>query len=151
MPAEPVLTDPRSAPAGQLLAAARAYYSAILNDPLDGVLTADQLAAPGIAFFLLADGDRPVACAALARRDGYGEIKAMWVDPLARGRGHAAALLARIESEARSVALPFLRLETHRQLAPAIRLYLRHGFQPCPPFGDYTDVPASAFLEKRLG
>ena len=43
-----------------------------------------------------------------------------------------------------------LRLETGNTLAPAHRLYERHGFQFCGPFGDYVANDTSLFMEKKL-
>jgi putative acetyltransferase len=150
LPAEPEAADPGSAEARALLAAARAHYEAVLPGPLEFVLTAEELAGDGMAFFLARDGGVAVGCGALARRDGYGEVKAMWVVPAARGRGVAAALVARIERAAREAGLPVLRLETVRLLEDAVRLYRRLGFVPRGRFGAYPDSPLSLFMEKRL-
>jgi putative acetyltransferase len=74
----------------------------------------------------------------------------MFVADAARGQGVGAALLAHLEEEARKRSLPILRLETGNTLYAAHRLYQRHGFALRGPFGDYTDSPASLFMEKPL-
>jgi putative acetyltransferase len=43
-----------------------------------------------------------------------------------------------------------LETGTEDYFAPARRLYLRHGFTECPPFGDYRLDPNSVFMELRL-
>jgi putative acetyltransferase len=53
-----------------------------------------------------------IGCAALALRDGYGEVKSMFVHKRARGKGVGRSLLVRVEEEAHRQALPVLRLET---------------------------------------
>lgn len=53
-----------------------------------------------------------VGCAALALRDGYGEVKSMFVHKCARHKGVGRRLLDRVEEEARREALPVVRLET---------------------------------------
>ena len=58
--------------------------------------------------------------------------------------------MAALEAEARAQGLPLMRLETGDDLYPAHRLYERHGFLRCGPFGDYVDGPHSVFMEKRL-
>jgi putative acetyltransferase len=59
--------------------------------------------------------------------------------------------MARLEAEARGLGLGALKLETGDDLYPAHRLYRRHGFTDCGPFGDYAEGPHSVFMEKRLG
>ena len=45
-----------------------------------------------------------------------------------------------------------LSLETGAQTGflPAHALYLRHGFVPCGPFGDYRDDPNSRFFTLQI-
>ena len=79
----------------------------------------------------------------------------MYVRDVARGRGVARALLARIELAAREAALAALRLETGDRQIAAMRLYERAGFRRCPPFGDYAAmataaIATSVFFEKSL-
>jgi putative acetyltransferase len=75
---------------------------------------------------------------------------------VARGRGVAQALLARIEGEARDTGFFLLKLETGVRQIAALRFYQRAGFQPCAAFGAYAAmapqaVSTSVFLEKQLG
>lgn len=67
----------------------------------------------------------------------------------ARGRGVATRLLEHIVAEAGRRGYELLSLETGTEdyFAPARRLYARHGFTECPPFGDYTLDPHSVFME----
>lgn len=81
---------------------------------------------------------------------GYGELKRMYVSPLFRGQGVAAALLAHLERVARQQGLNALKLETGDKQTPAIQLYLRHGFRECEPFGDYEDHGTNVFMHKPL-
>jgi putative acetyltransferase len=113
-------------------------------------LSLDALAGPDVRFLIARDGDTVLGCGALKLCDGYGEVKSMFTAPEGRGRGIAAAILTRLEAEARAARLPCLRLETGDLLHEAHRLYARHGFEVCGPFGDYTDDPRSLFMEKRL-
>ena len=93
-----------------------------------------------------------VGCAALALREGYGEVKSMFVTEPARGQGVADALLAEVEGAAREAGYRLLRLETGDKLTAARRLYARHGFTERDAFGEYqTCGSASVFMEKTIG
>jgi len=54
--------------------------------------------------------------------------------------------------QAREQGFMRLSLETGSQpfFAPARRLYERHGFEACAPFGSYQPDPASHFMTCRL-
>ncbi len=67
----------------------------------------------------------------------------------ARGRGVATLMLEHIVAEAARLGYERVSLETGTEdyFAPARRLYARHGFTECPPFGDYTLDPNSVFME----
>jgi putative acetyltransferase len=81
-----------------------------------------------------------------------GEVKSMRTARPARGRGVAAAVLTRLVDLARERRYAAVSLETGPQefFAPARRLYARHGFVPCGPFGDYSPDPCSVFLTLDL-
>lgn len=149
----PVLVVERGDPleARALLEASHAMMLDLFTPDSNHFLSLDALAAPDIAFFVARAEGRTVGCGALAIRDGYGEIKSMFVDPEARGAGVAAGLMDRLEAEALTLGLPLLRLETGNLLEAAQALYRRHGFAVRGPFGDYSEHPHSVFMEKRLG
>jgi len=113
-------------------------------------LSVDALRVPEIRFFVAEDGEDVLGTIALARKDGYGEVKSMFVDPAARGRGVARALLRHVEGVAREMGVPVLRLETGNLLEAAIALYTAQGFRPCGAFGDYAVNRTSVFMEKPL-
>ena len=114
-------------------------------------LDIDALSAPDIRFFIARQDEILLGTAALALKDDYGEVKSMFVAVEARGKGVAAALMQRLEDEARQHDLTALRLETGDALTAAIRLYERHGFTHCSPFGEYEANSTSVFMEKTLG
>jgi putative acetyltransferase len=118
-------------------------------------LPLDAIFQPHIRFFVATLDAAPVGCGGVALFDGFAEVKRMYVRPAARGQGVAQAILARIEAETRAAKLPVLRLETGDKQTAALRLYRRHGFTDCPPFGDYATLPphtisTSIFLEKPV-
>ena len=142
--------DPRDPQASALLKSSHALMQSLFPPEDNFYLDIDALCAPDIRFFIARDGGTVLGTGALAIRDAYGEVKSMFTADTARGRGVGAALLRQIEDEARAEGLPWLRLETGNVLHAAHRLYARHGFVPCGPFGDYVDAKSSIFMEKRL-
>lgn len=142
--------SPRSEEATALLGASHAYLASLYPSEANYYLSIDALCAPEIAFFVADMNGRTTGCAALKHCDGYGELKSMFVDPEARGSGTGAALLAAIETEAIVQGIGLIRLETGDTLHAAHRLYARHGYRVCGPFGDYVEGPHSVFMEKRL-
>ncbi len=110
---------------------------------------------PHLRFFLARLGETAVGCGGIALFADFAEVKRMYVRDVARGRGVAQALLARLEAEARSAGLDVVRLETGDRQFAAMRLYTRAGFQRCSAFGAYASmapdrIATSVFLEKRL-
>ncbi len=108
------------------------------------------LEAPEVRFLAAREGGVTLGTGALALKEGYGEVKSMFTAPEGRGKGVAAAILRALEDIAREEGLPMLRLETGTGLDAAHRLYERHGFKACGPFGDYEESPHSLFYEKVL-
>jgi putative acetyltransferase len=74
----------------------------------------------------------------------------MWVVPEARRRGVSKAILAALETRARSEHVAALRLETGVESHAALNLYTQAGFRKRGPFGDYREDPLSVFMEKEL-
>lgn len=142
--------DPLDPGAARLLLASHALMQSLFPAEDNHYLSIDALRAPHIRFFVAMQDGLVLGTIALAQQDGYGEVKSMFVDPAARGRGVARALLDHIESAARQAGLALLRLETGNKLNAAQALYQSHGYMPCGPFGAYLANGTSVFLEKPL-
>lgn len=142
--------NPRDFAVTALLRASHELMKELFAADANHYLSIDALCGPDIRLFVARADSHILACGALAVRDGYGEIKSIFTAPAARGQGLAAKILERLESEARTLNLSCLRLETGDLLCGALRLYTRHGFKPRAAFGDYEDDPRSLFMEKRL-
>ncbi len=94
-----------------------------------------------------------VGTGAIKRLDAqHAELKSMRTAVAFRGHGIARQLLLHILAQARALGLQRLSLETGTQpfFAPAHRLYLAEGFEPCGPFGSYTLDPNSRYLTMTL-
>ncbi|WP_438955499.1 GNAT family N-acetyltransferase [Cognatiyoonia sp.] len=144
------LADPRTPAASALLKQSHALMESLFPPEENFYLDIDAICADHIDFFTARDGDTVLGTAALAYCGDYGEVKSMYVDEAARDKGVGAALLRQVEDAAREKSLPILKLETGDKLHAAHRLYRRHGFVDCGPFGDYFDAGSSVFMEKPL-
>lgn len=144
------LTDPAVV---ALLEAHVAQLRSISPPESTHALDLDGLRAPGVRFWAAREDDRVLGCAALTLVEpGHGELKSMRTAPDATGRGVGTALLRHVLSHARSEGLARVSLETGAEdfFAPARRLYARHGFTACPPFGRYRPDPLSVFMTLPL-
>lgn len=125
------------------------------TSPAESVHALDHgaLAAPGVTFWTARDDERVLGCGALKELSAsHAEIKSMRTTPAARGRGVASLVLGHLLAEARARGYERVSLETGPQefFAPARRLYARHGFAECGPFGDYVLDPYSVFMTLEL-
>jgi len=135
-----------------MLADADAWYNAAYPPEHNHLLDVARLKQPGVTFHVVRIDGKAVAFGALVpQQGGWGEVKRMYVDPAARGRGLGRMILAALEAEARRTGLGCLRLETGIKQDAAIALYVAAGFREIAPFAPYTADPFSRFFEKRLG
>lgn len=134
----------------------RLHASGMLaNSPAESChfLDLSGLQAADVTFWSAWEGDDLLGMGALKQLGGgHGEVKSMRTAQAHLGRGVGAAMLEHILASARARGLARLSLETGTAPAfdPAIRLYTRYGFAPCPPFGDYREDPHSRFLTLAL-
>ncbi|WP_062389681.1 GNAT family N-acetyltransferase [Demequina iriomotensis] len=126
------------------------------TSPAESVHALDvtALRRPHVTFLAARDdaGDLLGVGATVALGDGHAEIKSMRTTAQARGRGVAATVLAALVESARDAGCSRVSLETGTEphFAPARRLYERHGFLECPPFGAYTLDPNSVFYTREI-
>ena len=143
-------TTPSEAQTASLLKASHALMEASFPPEENFFLDLDALADPSVTLFAAESDGQVLGVAALARKEGYAELKSMFVVPEARGLGIARRLLSRVEATAAAEGIPVLRLETGDRLAAAVQLYSRAGFHETGPFGDYPETGSSLFFEKAL-
>lgn len=95
---------------------------------------------------------RAVVCGAFRPVDAaVVEIKRIFVEPDARGRGIARRMLAELEVRACRMGYTTARLETGVRQPEAIRLYESAGYHRIENFGIYQGKPLSVCFEKALG
>lgn len=143
-------TDPHHPQATALLKQSHALMESLFPPEDNFYLDIEELCADHIHFLTAREGDQILGTGALAVKEGYGEVKSMFVDDTARGKGIADALMRAIEDAAIDAKLPMLKLETGNVLYAAHKLYRRHGFTDCGVFGEYVEANSSIFMEKAL-
>ena len=117
---------------------------------LDLIAASTAEFTPPLGAFLLARLDgRAVGCGAVRTLEAdVAEIKRMWVDPAARGRGIGRSLLAALERTAAESGAATVRLDTAAYLTEALPLYRSAGYSE---IAAYNDNPYAAhWLQKRL-
>jgi putative acetyltransferase len=91
---------------------------------------------------------------AIRRLDAdHAELKSMHTTAEARGQGVGQAVLDHLLDQAAARGYRRVSLETGTSdaFAAARALYLKAGFRPCAPFGQYTDNSYSICLTLTLG
>lgn len=115
------------------------------------LLDVSELEVPGVSMFVARiDGTAAGTAALVDRGDGTAELKRLFVDDSARGKGLAAALLAALETHALDASVHVIQLETGPLSVAAIALYEKHGYTRIPNFGQYVGDPHSYCMEKVL-
>ena len=103
--------------------------------------TAQDFLHPGVLLVADLDGE-PVGCGGIRPYgEDAGELKRMYVDPTARGKGVARAIHAALVAHARSVGMRRLQLETGTEQPEAVGHYESEGWARIPAFGHYAHDP----------
>jgi putative acetyltransferase len=112
------------------------------------------LVDPAVVFFSARGGGELMGVGAIKRLDAaHAELKSMHTLEEFRGRGVGRAMLEHLLATARASGYRRVSLETGtmEEFAPARSLYRKAGFEPCPPFADYTVNSYSICMSLRLG
>lgn len=117
-----------------------------------GLLLGDEFEPPLGCFVVAAVDDVAVGCGGFRPlRPGIAEIKRMYVDTSARGRGIGRRLLAFLEDRARSIGYTEMWLETGSEQPEAISLYVSAGYEPMVPYGEFQHDERSRCFSRLLG
>jgi putative acetyltransferase len=127
-------------------------FSASLYPPESNhQLPLDALRRTEVRFLVARDAeDKALATGAVVLHENWAEIKRMWVEEAAWGRGIARQILNVLMAEAGGAGVESLRLETGVDNLAALALYEKAGFKHRAPFADYRPDPLSVFMERRL-
>jgi len=137
--------------AAALCGALQAEYTVRYGGTDETPVDAPEFAPPHGAFLVAHLDSEPVGCGGFRTvGDGVAEIKRMYVQPHARGRGVARRLLAALERSAAATGCDRIILETGSAQPEAIGLYESSGYTPVPAFGTYRCEPGSRHLGKSF-
>ena len=104
--------------------------------------------------FLARENGTAIGCAGLKELDAItGEIKRVYVVPLARRKGVGNMLMNELEKEAVRRGYQKLLLESGAPLKEAMRMYRRYGYMEIPPYEPYAKMESSSdsiCMEKNL-
>jgi putative acetyltransferase len=145
--------DPRATDIRTLLEAHLAFSREATPPAYSFALEVDKLAEPAVTFFSARMDGSVVGVGALKRLDdSHAEIKSMHTSAAMRGRGVGRAVVEHIIEFARARGYQRVSIETGTSevFAPARALYAGVGFEPCAPFGDYTDSPYNTCMTMVL-
>jgi putative acetyltransferase len=164
------IEPPRQSEVERLLDGSSAYAQSLYPPESNFLLDLTTLERPEVAFYVARIGERAAGIAALVTDDAgppsvqasdvrvpavpdalpRGELKRMFVDPSARGRGVAGALLTRIEAGGAARGIREIVLGTGGLHHAAQALYTGHGYRRIPQFGQYAGEPHSVCFAKAL-
>lgn len=133
-----------------LLAASEEAMNALYPAEANFMLDVAGLMVPEVTFLVARRDGEAVACGALARREGWAEIKRLFVAPAARGLGLSKRLIAALEEAAAAQGIAVIRLETGDRQPEALGLYRSTGYSERGAFADYPPGPPSLFFEKQI-
>ncbi|HET7468430.1 MAG TPA: GNAT family N-acetyltransferase [Gemmatimonadales bacterium] len=100
---------------------------ATFRDPVAKIITPG-----GQIFFVVDAGEVLGTCAVIAHRPEMHEIAKMAVAPEARGKGYGDLLMEAAVEFSRQAGARRMIIVSNTKLAPAIRLYEKHGFVRIP-------------------
>ena len=141
--------------AQELTERAQAYYVELYGGRDEDPMAPSEFAAPQGGFVVGYVDGAPLAMGGwTVTADGSGarvaKIRRMFVTPAARRKGLAAAVLARLESEAARAGVTSMILATGRPQRAALAFYRRHGYADIPAFGYYAGTDQVVCLGKTL-
>ncbi|MBE3659308.1 GNAT family N-acetyltransferase [Vibrio navarrensis] len=116
-------------------------------------LDVEALKHPSITFWCAEKNGVVQGCIALKElASNHAEIKSMRTATSSRNQGVASQLLSHVVAVAKTRNYEFLSLETGSMdyFLAARKLYEKHSFIYCGPFGDYQPDPNSCFMTRKL-
>lgn len=117
------------------------------------VLDDDEFRPPRGGWVLVELGGQPVACGGVhpcGAVPGAAELKRIWVEPHARGRGISRLVLTRCELLAASLGYGEVYLDTGPRQREAMRLYETSGYRRIPSYSRNAAGTFTTSYAKRL-
>jgi putative acetyltransferase len=148
------IDDPRADDVQTMLRRHLAFAREVTPSGHVHALEVDDLVDPSVTFFSARRDGTLLGVGALKQLDeSHAELKSMHTTVVARGYGVGRAMVDHLLAVATDRNYRRVSLETGTMdaFAPARALYTKVGFEPCPPFGEYTVNPHSACMTIDLG
>ena len=134
----------------ELLQASDEFHAALYPPEGNYLLDVGELLRPEVTVVVARENATAVGMGAIVLKNGYAEVKRMFIRPGSRGTGLADRLLQSLEAAARDLGVQRLQLETGPLQPAAIAFYERNGFQSIPNFGEYVGSEFSICFAKSL-
>lgn len=133
-----------------LLEANNDYMAALYPAESNHGLSLADLMKPAVSFYVARLDGVAVGCGAVVAKDGFAELKRIYVSDVARGLKIGKRILAVLEDRAQALGLSRICLETGISQPEALGLYKKAGYVETEPFGGYEPDPLSIFMEKTV-
>ena len=133
-----------------LFEANNAYMASLYPAESNHMLGLSDLLKPSVHFFVARKDAAVVGCGAVVAKEGFAELKRIFVSDAARGLRIGQRILEALEEKAKALGYARICLETGVSQPEALRLYQKAGYVETGPFGGYQPDPLSLFMEKRF-
>jgi len=133
-----------------LFEANNAYMASLYPAESNHGLSLSDLLKPAVSFFVARKDGVAVGCGAVVAKEGFAELKRVYVAEAARGLKIGQKILDTLEARARDLGYERICLETGISQPEALGLYRKAGYVETGPFGGYQPDPLSLFMEKRV-
>ena len=128
------------------------FYEELYGGRDEDPIAPEEFAAPEGGFLIGYHEGEPVAMGGwsfLPGRDAV-KIRRMYVRETVRRLGFAAAVLQRLEDDARAAGASRVVLGTGEPQVAAVRFYRSRGYTDVEPYGYYAGAPGAVSLGKAL-
>lgn len=107
----------------------------------------------GVFVVVSDDADEPVGCGGIRRIDDLDglvtyEVKHVWIEESARGRGWSRLLMDELEHRASAFGAARIVLDTNESLTAAQHLYRSSGYEEIPAYNDNPN--ATHWFQKQF-
>ena len=93
----------------------------------------------------------PVGCGTIKEYSpDTAEVKRMYVNNDARGKGIGKKILVELETWAKELGYKYVIMETGKFLRAAVALYSKSGYEVIPNYGPYADIEKSICFRKKI-
>lgn len=127
------------------------YHNSIYPEGSHALDSIDELSKDNVIFLAAYDSGIAIGCGAIKfLKEGYAELKRMYVSPKGRRTGVGKEIIESLEGQAVLNGYSTIMVENGTHQDAARNLYSSIGFKECGPFGGYPKNALSVFMVKEL-